>query len=103
MTLLPSGIYKITNLLNGKVYIGQSENVWTRRKQHFVALRHKCHPNTSMQKDWNRNNRGFRFDVIEYCGLKDLNRREKYWIDHYDSTNPKKGYNHGWVPYKRSK
>lgn len=101
MTRLSSGIYKITNTLNGKVYIGQSQNVWLRRTQHFVALRRNRHENKQMQEDWNCNNRGFRFDVIEYCGLKLLNEKEKYWIDQYDATNAAKGYNQGWVPYKR--
>lgn len=34
MPLPPSGIYKITNLKNGKVYVGQSENIFIRQKQH---------------------------------------------------------------------
>ena len=99
MTLPPSGIYKITNLLNGKVYIGQSKNIYLRKQQHFVALRRGYHENKLMQADWNRNSRGFRFDVVELCPLDKLNDREQYWIQHYDSIE--KGYNQGWVPYKR--
>ena len=53
-----------------------------------------------MQKDWNKDNRGFRFDVIEFVALKDLNEREKYWIDQLNSMAPH-GYNQDWVPYKR--
>lgn len=99
MTLLPSGIYKITNLKNGKVYIGQSQNIYYRRKQHFTALRAHRHENTQMQKDWNNDSHGFRWDVVEYCSIDKLNEREEYWIKQYDSVN--KGYNQGWVPYKR--
>lgn len=51
MTLPQSGIYKITNLNNGRVYIGQSKNVWGRRKQHWTALRGGHHENERMQKD----------------------------------------------------
>ena len=51
MPLPPSGIYKITNLKNGKVYIGQSQNIYFRRKQHFTALRAHRHENTQMQTD----------------------------------------------------
>ena len=51
MTLPLSGIYKITNLTNGRVYIGQSKNVYLRRKQHFVALRNGNHENKLMQQD----------------------------------------------------
>ena len=69
MTLPVSGIYKITNLLNGKVYVGQSQNVFERKIQHFTALRNGNHENREMQKDWNKNNRGFRWDVIEFCPI----------------------------------
>ena len=51
MTLPPSGIYKITNNKNGKVYIGQSQNIYARKKQHFVALRNGNHENKGMQAD----------------------------------------------------
>lgn len=99
MSVPPSGIYKITNMLNGKVYIGQTQNLWKRKAQHFVALRRGHHENREMQKDWDTNNRGFRWDIVEYCSLEQLNDREEYWINQYDSIN--KGYNQGWVPYKR--
>lgn len=51
MTLPMSGIYKITNLLNGKAYVGQSHNIYSRRKQHFTALRQGRHENRAMQQD----------------------------------------------------
>ncbi len=67
--------------------------------EHFVALRRDKHPNKQMQDDWNKDNRGFRFDVIEFVAINKLNEREKYWIEQYDSIQ--RGYNQGWVPYKR--
>ncbi len=51
MTRSLAGIYKITNTKNGKVYVGQSQNVYERRIEHFVALRRGRHPNKAMQKD----------------------------------------------------
>lgn len=51
MTLPLSGIYKITNTRNGKVYVGQSKNVYKRRMEHFTALAHHAHPNKKMQHD----------------------------------------------------
>ena len=101
MTRLPIGIYKITNLKNGKVYIGQSQNMYERWNQHRTALKSGHHPNRDMQKDWNKSSRGFRWDVVEYCSLNELNEREKYWIDKYNSIE--EGYNKGWVPFKRKK
>lgn len=100
MSKLPCGIYKITNLKNGKLYIGQSENIFIRRKQHFSALNYGHHTNKEMQADYTKQKgRGFRWDVLEYCDIKHLNEREKYWIDFYDTIE--KGYNKGWVPFKR--
>lgn len=101
MTLPLSGIYKITNLTNGKIYVGQSQNVYARRKQHFTALRQGTHGNKQMQEDWNINNRGFRWDIIELCPITKLNEREKYWIDKLNTIA--RGYNAGWVPYKRKR
>lgn len=99
MTLSLSGIYKITNLANNKIYIGQSKNIWLRRKQHFMALREGRHENRAMQADWKNFSRFFRFDLVEYCTLEQLNEKEEYWIKYYNSI--KEGYNQGWVPYKR--
>lgn len=100
MTLPTSGIYRITNTIKNKVYVGQSKNVYERRAEHFVALRRGRHPNKEMQRDWNENNRGFRFDVIELTTVDKLNEREKYWIDKLNTMEPH-GYNQAWVPYKR--
>lgn len=99
MTLPLSGIYKITNLKNGKVYVGQSKNIYSRRKQHFTELFHGKHPNKAMQKDFKTDWRYFRWDSIERCPLDKLNEREKYWIDKLNTIE--KGYNKDWVPYKR--
>ena len=51
MTLSLAGIYKITNLKTGKTYVGQSKNVYHRKKEHFTALRKGCHENKLMQAD----------------------------------------------------
>ena len=51
MTRSLAGIYKITNLLTGKVYVGQSQNVYERKIEHFTALRRGHHPNYLMQKE----------------------------------------------------
>ncbi len=95
-----SGIYKITNLYNGKVYIGQSQNIYERRKEHFSALYRGYHPNALMQEDYKKYGKYFRWDVVEFCAENKLNEREKYWIDTYNSFAPN-GYNVDWKPYKR--
>jgi len=96
-----SGIYKITNEVNGKIYVGQSQNVFKRKMQHFSELRANAHENHCLQSDWNKNHgRHFTWEVIEYCPIEELNEREQYWITALNSLEPH-GYNMGWVPYKR--
>lgn len=51
MTRPMSGIYVITNTINGRQYVGQSQNIFFRRKQHFVALKNGTHENKAMQQD----------------------------------------------------
>lgn len=76
-----TGIYKITNTLNQKVYIGQAVNIAERWKQHIKRAlgaepltQNKLYP--AMQKDgvWN-----FTFEIVEVCDKSKLNEREQYW------------------------
>ena len=87
------GIYKITNLKNNMVYIGQSTNVKNRLKAHIQAsvgistiAAQLVHD--KMAEDGLEN---FIFQVIEECPKEKLNDREKYFINYYDSSNY--GYN----------
>lgn len=87
------GIYKITNVLNGKVYIGQSIDIETRWKQHIdegKRLRHKTKLYYAMNEYGIDN---FHFEIIELCESNQdiLNQKERYWINYYDSYN--NGYN----------
>ena len=76
-----TGIYKITNTLNQKVYIGQAVNIAERWKQHIKRAlgaepltQNKLYP--AMQKDgvWN-----FTFEIVEVCEKSQLSEREQYW------------------------
>ena len=87
------GIYKITNLLNKKSYIGQSVDISNRIKTHIKCGLGIDTPPTnkfyqSLQEIgvWN-----FSFEVLEKCSKEKLNEKEKYWIDFYKTTDY--GYN----------
>lgn len=84
-------IYKITNLNNGKVYIGQSSKLNSRIKQHFSALKKGEHQSKSMQSDWNEGNQ-LSWEILEEVQDGAMNR-ELYWIEYYNSCNPEQGYN----------
>lgn len=81
------GIYKITNKINGKVYIGQSVDIGRRWRQHMTA-KDDIYFHKAIQKYGVDN---FIWEVIEKCKKSELDERESYWIEYYDSFN--KGYN----------
>ena len=88
------GIYKIENKVNGKVYIGQSIDIKTRWKCHISYLNNGTHNNKHLQSAWDKYGKeNFNFNVVEKCDVEDLNEREIYWIDKYDSYINKNGYN----------
>jgi len=88
------GIYKITNLLNNKVYIGQSWDVERRFKGHRTQ-EHNLHLKNSMKVHGIKN---FSFEVL--LQIKEgpftqryLDKYEAYFGKMYDATNREKGYN----------
>lgn len=77
---MKSGIYKIVNLLNEKIYIGSSKDVDKRFKRHLRDLRKGRHHNIYLQRSWGKyGGEFFKFEVIEETA--DLFPREQYWID----------------------
>lgn len=62
-----SGIYTIENIVNGKIYIGESLDIYRRwHKEHIPQLRRDCHYNKELQKEFNKyGEENFRFEVLE--------------------------------------
>lgn len=83
------GIYKITNLINGKVYIGQSSNIERRFREHKSNSTSE-HLRASIQLYGIDN---FDFSILEITDIEDLDDRERYWIQYYSSNDPEHGYN----------
>ena len=85
----PSGIYKITRLKTGEIYIGKSTDVKSRWQQHVKSAFH-CGTishsilHTTMEKDGIEN---FTWELLEEVPKDKLGDRERYWIDFYDSKN----------------
>jgi group I intron endonuclease len=89
------GIYKITNLINGKIYIGKSTDIDRRWKEHIRDSKYPYKNRSSnFYRDINQlgvNN--FNIEVLEECLESVLNDREIFYIAKYGSTNPSIGYN----------
>lgn len=91
---LKSGIYCIENITTNKKYIGQSIDINDRWRRHISELNHNSHHNDYLQKAWNKyGDKDFRFYVLEYCDKDELDKKEIYYIDFYNTTNRKYGYN----------
>lgn len=87
------GIYKITNLESGECYIGQSVNISERWKSHFkCGVGIDTPPQNKLYKAmqdygmWN-----FSWELLEKCSKENLDEREKYYIELYNSYSY--GYN----------
>jgi hypothetical protein len=86
-------IYKITNILTEKLYIGSTIVGFNRRKiSHISHLRNNTHHSKKLQNSWNKYGEdNFKFEIIETCNSINILEREQYWINYYDSYS--KGYN----------
>lgn len=82
------GIYKITNKITNQSYIGQSVHIERRWTEHCNS---KCNSYIGQAiKQYGKNN--FTFEIIEECSIKELNNKEEYWINFFNTLKPN-GYN----------
>lgn len=86
---MKKAIYKITNNINGKIYIGQSNNPERRFIDHiagystnYTSLIHRAIKKYGVEN--------FSFEIIGW--FEDWNEKEKYYIQYYKSKTPY-GYN----------
>lgn len=87
-------IYKITNKINNKIYIGKTENsIQHRFQEHIKTSRKSCSYRShlySAMREYGVDN--FSIELVESCDER-LDERERYWIKFYQSQNPDIGYN----------
>lgn len=82
-------IYKRTNLINGKVYIGQT--IQEPKKRWNVEDQSNQEIGKAVRKYGKEN---FKNEIIDIAkDRNELNQKERYWIKYYDSNNSDKGYN----------
>lgn len=81
---LKSGIYRITNKVNGKIYIGSCKLFKVRAYQHLKSLRNNSHQNKHLQSAFNKDREdAFIFEVLEVIEGDKISRtqREKELFD----------------------
>lgn len=90
------GIYQILNVVNNKVYIGQTTECFLKRFWHHNwSLNSNRHANKYLQNAWNKYGKDmFEFSVIHVLqDGEDINELEKYYIAQMNSANASYGYN----------
>lgn len=94
-SIVYSGIYKITNKVNGKIYIGSSKNITYRWRQHLDELCTGTHCNSKLQLDFNKYGiENFTFEIVEFVSnLNKLLEREQYHINKNNCYSEDVGYN----------
>ena len=89
------GIYVVTNMINGKQYVGQSRNIlhrWYDHRSKSVNPRRKDEINSLFYRairEYGIDN--FKISILEECKEEELNEKESYWITKLDTFYD--GYN----------
>lgn len=85
MSVIPnaSGIYRIRNIVNGKIYVGSAKSLSARKRQHWHELRSKKHSNRKLQRAWDKHGEhNFIFEIIEsVIDVNSLIVSEQRWLD----------------------
>lgn len=89
--LQTSGIYCFTNQINNKKYVGQSIDLDRRLKEHWKhqGIVHNSAIDLALEK---YGHDIFTTEILEFCPVEQLNDRETYWIQQFNTTAPN-GYN----------
>lgn len=79
----------ISNSVNRKIYIGQSQNIYLRIKAHINGKHNKYLSRAFEKYGLDK----FDIQILEECKIDELDKKEQYWIDFYRATDKKIGYN----------
>lgn len=80
------GIYKITNLITGRIYIGQSKNI----ERRFIEHNTLSHNSERIDKNINLYGKeNFSYEILELCDVSELDKKEIYYINLFLNNNYK--------------
>lgn len=84
------GIYKITNIKNQKVYIGQTRQIFSERMRSHVKKGLRAEPTTNNKlynAMWTDGVENFTFEILCTCAPEELNKQESYYINFYQAVD----------------
>lgn len=88
---MSAGVYSITNMIDGKIYVGSSARFGRRKIDHFSKLRAGRHRNRYLQRAYNKyGEAAFRFtvlEIVEQPTAASLVECEQKWIDRLRRSN----------------
>ena len=91
---MKSGIYKITNVKNGKFYIGSAKDIDRRWWEHKNDLKKNKHKNPKLQHAWDfYGENSFEFIILENVIECELFKREQFYLDMFKPYMRDIGYN----------
>ena len=83
------GIYKITNKITGKIYIGLSIDIYRRFYEHQTKGETSRIPVDVAIQKYGKDK--FSYEVLEECSIDELNQKETFWIKKLNAIE--NGYN----------
>ena len=91
---MESGIYTITNKVNGKIYVGRAIGWKSRIECHKCDLKYNRHRNAHLQNAYNKHGlENFSFELLEEYEPEFLCSMENYWCNLLNSHHKDFGYN----------
>jgi group I intron endonuclease len=87
-------IYRIRNVINGKVYVGSTKNLKSRWCDHRSSLRRGTNSSRRLQSEWEIfGDNSFAFELLEETNEVDRFIREQHYMDLYKAYEEQHGYN----------
>ena len=83
------GVYKITNVKNNKIYIGQSSDIYRRFQEHQTKGKSSRIPVDVAIQKYGKDS--FTYEILEECNIAELNEKETFWIKKLNAIE--NGYN----------
>lgn len=81
-----TGIYALFWPVSGMVYIGQSQTINKRFREHLSSLKRKTHANPKMLQQYSKYGNP-ELVVLEVCNINELYDKEVYWTNEFDALN----------------